>query len=404
MRPHGIFSLRDPKAHSKRRNLLSHAFSHANLQECEALVQEQIEKLLRVLQDSAGRPIDMLNWFRLAAFDVVGELFLGQSFGGLDSGQTPSFLQDIEQFFILADLQWNSPLLARAILYIPLQSVRHFSRAMQRLADYGENAFHCYVNQYGRDSGRRDLLTKILSVEPEHDTAPLSDHETSVEVGNLVFAGTGTCPPFKHIGMPAYQAANSASDTTSTTLTFLFWELAQHQEWQSRLRAELRAHAPAPSTFQQVQNLPILDAVINEALRLHPAAPASLPRETPMGGQVLNGYSIPEKTIVSMQCYTTHRDPHAYPEPESFRPERWMDPTAITYGMKELFMPFSKGTRACIGKNLAAMELKLITVNLVRRFSFRPASDTTVESMATKDHFLLVPKGGKCNLVFEEVG
>ena len=66
---------------------------------------------------------------------LPGELFLGQSFGGLDSGKTPQFLSDIELFFILADLQWNNPRFAAFISWIPLASVRHFLGAMQRLAD-----------------------------------------------------------------------------------------------------------------------------------------------------------------------------------------------------------------------------------------------------------------------------
>lgn len=72
LQPPGIFSLRDRTAHSQRRRLLSHAFSQSNLQDCEPLIHIQIDKLVQVLQDSAGRPVDMLTWFRLAAFDVVG--------------------------------------------------------------------------------------------------------------------------------------------------------------------------------------------------------------------------------------------------------------------------------------------------------------------------------------------
>lgn len=68
-----------------------------------------------------------------------------------------------------------------------------------------------------------------------------------------------------------------------------------HQAWQDKLREEVRAHSSSSPTFQEVQYLPILEAVIDEALRLHPAAPASLPRETPSGGRELNGFFIPEK-------------------------------------------------------------------------------------------------------------
>lgn len=87
-------------------------------------------------------------------------------------------------------------------------------------------------------------------------------------------------------------------DTTSTTLTYLFWELTRLPEWQSRLHEELSSQKEwvngIPS-YNEVKDLPVLEAVIEEALRLHPAAPASLPRETPQGGRVLNGVMVPEK-------------------------------------------------------------------------------------------------------------
>lgn len=104
--------------------------------------------------------------------------------------------------------------------------------------------------------------------------------------------------------------SNIYTDTTSTTLTFMFWELARHQDWQDKLRQELEILPDDSPTFQQVQGLPILDAVVNEALRLHPAAPSSLPRETPTGGRELNGYFIPEKVGSSMPLSTVLRTNH----------------------------------------------------------------------------------------------
>lgn len=101
-----------------------------------------------------------------------------------------------------------------------------------------------------------------------------------------------------------------------------------------------------------------------------------------------------------MQCYTTHRDPAAFENPHDFLPERWMGPEKPTQSMKILFLPFSEGTRACLGKNLAMMELKLITATLVRLFNVSLGPETTDLSMIMKDHFLLIPKGGKCDLIF----
>ena len=101
-----------------------------------------------------------------------------------------------------------------------------------------------------------------------------------------------------------------------------------------------------------------------------------------------------------MQCYTTQRNPRVFPNPELFLPQRWLEPDAMTTEAKMLFMPFSSGTRACLGKSLAMMELKLITATLVRQFDVQVAPGTTEDSMAMTDHFLAIPKSGKCDLIF----
>jgi cytochrome P450 len=128
------------------------------------------------------------------------------------------------------------------------------------------------MKRHGRKSTRKDLLTKLITADDEQ--SPLADREIGMECGNLVFAGT---------------------DTTSTTLTYLFWELSQQVEWQNDVRKELDSISLTDrvATYRDVNNLKVLDAVITEALRLHPAAPASLPRECSTQATELAGYQIP---------------------------------------------------------------------------------------------------------------
>ena len=104
-----------------------------------------------------------------------------------------------------------------------------------------------------------------------------------------------------------------------------------------------------------------------------------------------------------MQCYTTQRDPTAFPQPDEFNPARWLEPNVVTSEMKELFMPFSKGSRACLGKNLAMMELKLISAALLQSYETNLAPTATEDCMTMTDHFLVLPKGGKCELIFSPI-
>lgn len=77
-----------------------------------------------------------------------------------------------------------------------------------------------------------------------------------------------------------------------------------------------------------------------------------------------------------------------------------MEPNAVTSEMKELFMPFSKGSRACLGKGLAMLEMKLISAALLPSYKTRLASSASEDCMTMTDHFLVLPKGGKCELMF----
>lgn len=136
-------------------------------------------------------------------------------------------------------------------------------------------------------------------------------------------------------------------DTTGDTLCFLMWELSQGRSvhLQRRLTEELRNN-----TDLAVDELPFLDAVLCEGLRCYPAIPMSLPRLVPQGGRVIDGFSLPEKTIVSCQPYSVHRmNMDVFPDPENFNPDRWMR-VGGDADRRRLLFSFSNGGRGCIGK------------------------------------------------------
>lgn len=294
LKPYGIFSMRDRAQHAQRRRLLSHAFSQAVLNDTEPTIDTFLKKLLNRVSKSFGKPVDMLLGFRLLSLDIVGELFLGQSFEALDSRDPPAFLHWMDNNFINMGIAGAFPLLHALLGFLPFAGARALSTAAEKIRSYGELKFNQYIKENGRQSRRRDLLTKIINAQSETGERPLTDLETYTEVGNLVFAGTGRCTQcFVSFRLMMV-------DTTSTTLTYLFWELAKHPEWQEKLRNELlKANQVKEKMvnipqYRDIVDLPILEAVMNESLRLHPAAPASLQRSTPTGGRTVNGFFIPE--------------------------------------------------------------------------------------------------------------
>lgn len=96
----------------------------------------------------------------------------------------------------------------------------------------------------------------------------------------------------------------------------------------------------------ELQDLPYLNQTIEEALRLHPAAPSALPRIVPQEGAAFAGNYLPGGSTVSTQPYSLHRNPSAFPNPERFDPSRWAAPTK---DMKDSMMPFGGGSRSKSG-------------------------------------------------------
>lgn len=136
-------------------------------------------------------------------------------------------------------------------------------------------------------------------------------------------------------------------ETTGDALCFLMWQMSQpgYLDIQEKLRDEFRELQGA--SFEQ---LPYLEAVVKEGLRVFPSIPMSLPRVVPAGGASVDGCWLPGGTVVSCQPYSMHRmDAHAFPEPDAFRPERWLEEKGSAE-RNRLFFAFSNGGRACIGR------------------------------------------------------
>lgn len=97
--------------------------------------------------------------------------------------------------------------------------------------------------------------------------------------------------------------------------------------------------------------------------------------------------------MVSMPSYTAHRIPETFPDPEAFKPSRWLDTDGGTEEMKKLFMPFTKGTRQCLGQSMAMFEMRIIIATLIKNYVMTINEKTKPEDMDFVDYFLMIPKG-----------
>jgi cytochrome P450 len=218
------------------------------------------------------------------------------------------------------------------------------------------------------DSGKSDILSLLLSVEDEAGEG-FSDKEVRDQVMTLMFAG---------------------HDTSTSTLTFMMYELARHPDVLGRLQKEQDSVLgnELPTIDQLEREMPYLHMVLDEVLRLYPPAwigPRRAVRDFEFGG-----HSVPRGAYVNYSSWASHRIPEVFPEPEAFIPERFT-PERKAALPRGAYVPFGAGQRICIGKRFGQTEVKLVATMLLQRLRLAamPGRTMVVRQMPT-----LSPKDG----------
>lgn len=156
-------------------------------------------------------------------------------------------------------------------------------------------------------------------------------------------------------------------ETTAATLTWWLWCMAANPDAQAAARSEVQrvlgARVPGADDLPR---LAFLRQTLQETLRLYPAAPVLFTRRT-LAPIVMQGWTIPPRTMVTIPPVLMQRDARWFPEPEAFRPERFADTAAKPE--RGAFMPFGAGPRVCLGQHLALAELTVIAALILQRFA-----------------------------------
>ncbi|KAF1836653.1 cytochrome P450 [Decorospora gaudefroyi] len=378
----GVFTMLDPREHGPRRKLLSRSFSRTYLIEnWESVVREKaLLAVTKIKADAVQHTADVYNWWMLLASDVSAHLAFGDSFRMLEMGHANQFIRVLKKLTMGAGIMVEMPFL-RLLRFVPINAVQEMFNANEFILQGAGKA----VETARSRTGENNIFAKVIDDCAKEEEGHIDDMDVRIEAMNVIIAGT---------------------DTTGVTLTYLTWAVLQRPELQTALEDET-ASLQEGFTENDLINLPLLNAVIEETLRLYGAAPSSLPRVVPDGGTRFGGHYIPEGVTVDTQAYTFHRDPNIWSDPLNFNPQRWIASSKETLAEAQspaarlAFHPFGAGARSCIGIHLARMELRYAVAFFFRECrGVRLAAKTTTESMAFENYFLIAPKAHRCEITF----
>jgi cytochrome P450 len=323
----------DGDFHRRSRMIMLPAFHREHI---AAAADTIIEETTRALDELApGASINLYMWTRRLAVRVAMRALFGVDPDGVQARSI-----DAAGLFEEALSFYASEYLLRVLRgrYSPWARLQRAARKLDTLI-YGEISRRRATGERGRD-----ILSLLLDAHDE-DGNTLSDLQIRDEVMTLLFAG---------------------HDTTTSTVSFMFYELARQPQLVARLLAEQDAQLSGPPTSAQLMSgeLSELEMVFEETLRKYP--PAWVGPRRAVDAFEFEGHTVPARAFVNYCSWASHHLPDVFGEPEQFRPERFA-PDAAAALPKGAYVPFGGGSRTCIGMRFGQLEVRTIATLILSR-------------------------------------
>lgn len=348
----------------EQRHVLNPAFATAALENMMPMFSSEADNFLAVMQkaEAKSETLSVVDNTSAFALDVLGNALLGKSFGALDGTFDETYaayklvmarsMHPLTMIFPLAyklPVKWNTELIdAIEIMYNALNGAV-IARKAQRETQRAQGLDVPTGN---------DILDMLL---PTDSSKGLKAKQIIPNMWTMFIAG---------------------HDTTAIALAWLLDGLAQRPHIQDRARKEVLEvfgnDPTAAPTAEQIKNLPYMDALLKENLRLHPPV-HTIPTRTAAVDTELGGYAVPKGTTVGLSISTLNRHPQFWDDPDTFDPERFLN------GKKHRiyhWMPFAAGPRRCLGDRFSLMEQKTLLSKLLSGYEILPEHKREGELLA----------------------
>ncbi|OLN85051.1 Benzoate 4-monooxygenase 1 [Colletotrichum chlorophyti] len=356
--PHTVFAETDPARHKIRRRLLNPMFSRAGVFKLEPVIRDKLTLLMRKVDRLREKQdINVYNLFRIFTTEVITQYAFARSAGMIEEQENTFNAKFLESLAVAShgiSMMYEKPWLRHLSNVLPRSLTALLSPEVERifsLTDFAnESTSHWRANGHGQKKSSYPVVFDGLG--------SLTASEMSAEAVDLVVAG---------------------SDTTASSATSAVIQILTHPEIERKLVDALDTAIPSADDLPplvKLEEIDYLNACVKECIRFTSAVPGRLPRVVPAGGEpfIVDGQVVPPGNVVSMSAYTMHTSVDIWgADARSFNPDRWLAPDAKR--LEQYQVAFSKGSRMCIGQNLAPAELLILLAHIFRKYKLSLSAD-----------------------------
>ncbi|XP_076164166.1 cytochrome P450 6k1-like [Ptiloglossa arizonensis] len=376
-----LFQIKNP-AWKVLRSKLTPIFTSGKLKrmfELMALVGDDLDKHLESLNLGVAKEVEMKEICANFTTDMIGSTAFGLRVNSLENPNEP-FREAGRQIFNY-DLFRGLEFLT--IFFMPYLTkytgAKFFGKESSRFL---RTVFWDVINQRVQSGEKRnDLIDLLIELKRKH--------EDEGDLGGFSFSGDDLVA----------QAAvffSGGFETSSTTMSFTFYELALNMDIQRTLRKEILTALEKTNgkvTYEMIMELPYLDMVISETLRKYPAL-GFLDRVANTDYKLPNSDLVLEKgTPVYISMIGMHHDPEYFPDPQKYDPDRFTEENKQKRP-NFVYFPFGEGPHICIGLRLGLMQSKLGLIQFLRKYEVTPSKKTVIPLVMDPKGVTLTALGG----------
>ncbi|XP_017070067.2 LOW QUALITY PROTEIN: probable cytochrome P450 4d21 [Drosophila eugracilis] len=382
---------------TSRRKALAPAFHFKCLENFVEIMDRNsgimVEKLKKVADGKTS--VDLFKYVSLEALDVITETAMGIQVNAQSDPNCPYtkalksvvYIESNRLASVSQRYDWLFPI-AAPFVYRRLQ---RDIRLMQDFTDKVIRERRAILEQSKADGSYRPIImgdeetgkkSKMalldILLQATVDNKPLTNKDIREEVDVFIFAG---------------------DDTTTSGVSHALHVISRHPRVQKCIYEELVSvlgqDPDAPVTQAKLLELKYLDCVVKETMRLHPPVPILgrfLPKDLQVGDKV-----IPGNTSILLMPYYVYRDPEYFPDPLTFKPERWLNGKEAST-VPFTYIPFSSGPKNCVGQKFANLQLKTLISKVIRHYELLPLGEdlkptyTFILSSSSGNHVGLMPR------------